>query len=375
MNIFYIGLEPISERFVKNYFLRDLVEANYRITYLYLNYSKIKVPSKAKLKKINQLEIHSNNDLSLFVKNNNLSSNFIVILFLPYGNFEKNIYTLFCGSKMKLIYFDWGSYPISISYKNNRILLFILNNFIVCLLRTLYRKLIIRNSFPIDTLFFSGHSPRTLHFFSPIHKLNIDFFDVVSFNNIKNKVYESKRQYAVFLDVNIINHPDFDLLSIKKIDAVNYYKNINDFFSYIEDKYDVDIVIAAHPTLEVSEFNKYNGRRVVKSKTAELVTYSKFVISHHSTAISFALLAFKPIIFIYNNDIANQLTKNVFRLILGLSYQLNQPFINISVSKEFDNFSLTYNEDFYKKFLYKYIYTGKPFSQPSNTFLSHFKYY
>ena len=276
---------------------------------------------------------------------------------------------------MRLIYFDWGSFPISRFVHNNKILLFLLNQSIFDFLKIFYSKLLIRKCFPIDFLFFTGSSPRTLHLLKPTNKINIDFFDTATFKNIKKNNNNSKREYAVFLDVNMTNHPDFDLLNIKKINPIYYYKNMNEFFEYIEKKFNIDIVIAAHPTLQVSEYKNYNNRKVVKFNTAELVSSSKFVISHHSTSISFALLAFKPIIFVYNNHIAHYLRKNVFKSIVGQSYALNQPMINISLRKEFENFSLNYNEERYRRFLKKYIYTGKSFSQPSKTFLSNLKNY
>tara|TARA_X000001036_G_scaffold432245_1_gene467822 strand:+ start:1795 stop:2925 length:1131 start_codon:yes stop_codon:yes gene_type:complete len=373
--IFYISFEPINERFIKSYFLRDLIDSKCNINYLHFNYSKSKNSNNAKIKNISFFDIHSIKELSSFIKKNNVTTNFIVLLFLPYDNITKNIYRLFCNSRIKLIYFDWGSFPISRSSQDNKILLFLLNQPIFDFFKILYSKLLIRKCFPVDFLFFSGSSPRTLHLLKPINKINIDFFDTVTFKNIKKKNNNLKREYAVFLDVNMTNHPDFDLLNISKINPVDYYKNINEFFEYLEKKYNIEVVIAAHPTLQVSEYKNYNNRIVIKSNTAELVSSSKFVITHHSTSISFALLAFKPIIFVYNNHIAHHLRKNVFKSILGQAYALNQPKINISFRKEFENFSLDYNEKRYRRFLKKYIYTGKSSSHPSKTFLSNLNHY
>ncbi len=372
--IFYISLEPINERFIKSYFVRDLIDVKCNINYIYFNNSKSKKMNNVKINTISFFDISNIKELSLFIKNNNVTTNFIVLLFLPYDNITKNIYQLFCKSKMKLIHFDWGSFPISRSSYNNKILLFLLNQLILDFFKIFYSKLLFRKCFPIDFLFFTGSSPRTLHLLKPINKINIDFFDTVTFKNIKKKNNNLKREYAVFLDVNMTNHPDFDLLNIRKINPIYYYKNINEFFEYIEKKYNIDIVIAAHPTLQVSEYKKYNNRKVVKSNTAALVSSSKFVISHHSTSISFALLAYKPIVFIYNNHIAHYLRKNIFKSILGQAYALKQPIINISFRKEFEDFSLDFNEERYRKFLKKYIYTGKSFSQPSKTFLSNLNY-
>ena len=68
-----------------------------------------------------------------------------------------------------------------------------------------------------------------------------------------------------------------------------------------EKQYKTRVIISAHPTSNYSQ-NDFNGREILKLKSAELISNSKYVLSHHSTAVSYAVLNYKPIIFLTIDD-------------------------------------------------------------------------
>ncbi|MDM8177219.1 hypothetical protein QT327_23190 [Olivibacter sp. 47] len=69
------------------------------------------------------------------------------------------------------------------------------------------------------------------------------------------------------------------------------------FFDNIERLYNKPIIIASHPKANYN--NEYGNRIVIKEATARLVKDSDLVITHGSLSISYALLAQKPLLYVY----------------------------------------------------------------------------
>ena len=111
-------------------------------------------------------------------------------------------------------------------------------------------------------------------------------------------------RYAVFYDSYFPLHPDFKLIHKLKVevDYKKYLKSMNAFFKAIEDKYGLEVVIAAHPTAsyDVSDFE---GRKIIKWHTCELTQGAQLVINQSSNSTSFAMLADKPIVFITSDEV------------------------------------------------------------------------
>ena len=62
-------------------------------------------------------------------------------------------------------------------------------------------------------------------------------------------------------------------------------------FKKIEKKFESKIVVAAHPRVDISDYNNFfKGREVFYSKTIDLVKNCKCVLAHTSTAISYAVI-------------------------------------------------------------------------------------
>lgn len=163
-------------------------------------------------------------------------------------------------------------------------------------------------------------------------------------------------KYCVFLDEYFPAHPDFLLKGTHKIsiDPNKYYKGINCFFNYIEDKLNISVVIAAHPRSQY-EFHGdlFNGRRVIKGKTINLVAHSRVVLTHGSTSINFAVLYKKPIIFTTFNQIKNSYYSS---LIWNFAAQFNKKPINID--KKFPSniqSELVIDEKSYSAYISNYI--------------------
>ena len=77
---------------------------------------------------------------------------------------------------------------------------------------------------------------------------------------------------------------------------------ISEIISRFE-KTGLKIIIAAHPRSNYEDLPDYfKGRKRVKGKTIELIKECRLVLAHCSTAINFANLFYKPIIFVSCSD-------------------------------------------------------------------------
>ena len=109
-------------------------------------------------------------------------------------------------------------------------------------------------------------------------------------------------EYAIFLDECFPLHPDYHVSGNPKNpfrSYQEYYQELNYFFDVIEEKIGMPIVIAAHPRAPYEKMpDLFKERKVIKNRSLDLVAGSRWVISHASTALNFAVLFHKPIIFI-----------------------------------------------------------------------------
>ena len=107
----------------------------------------------------------------------------------------------------------------------------------------------------------------------------------------------------VFLDINLPYHSDLAFCGRPQIDPVAYYRSLNRFFGLLEREYGIEVIIAAHPRADYDR-TTFEGRQIFRLVTAELVRDAEFVLSHTSTAMSYAVLNAKPLIFIYTDAMA-----------------------------------------------------------------------
>lgn len=118
-----------------------------------------------------------------------------------------------------------------------------------------------------------------------------------------------KDRYVVFIDQYIPYHPDFIMENIS-IKASQYYHDLNLFLKKIQEQTGLKIVIAAHPR-RMNQHDDDYPFDIIYNKTANLVRYSEFVLLHYSSAINFAIIYSKPMIFL-NSPIFKKDDMDVF---------------------------------------------------------------
>ncbi|QHS61996.1 hypothetical protein [Chitinophaga agri] len=117
-----------------------------------------------------------------------------------------------------------------------------------------------------------------------------------------------ENKYAVFLDVMLPYHPDFERLGSKALSADVYYSKLNTFFDRVETNLGIPVVIAAHPK---SAYKKeFGSRQVIKGKTTSLVAGSSVVFTHHSVSMFYAVLFRKQIVLLTMNEFIHAGAKN-----------------------------------------------------------------
>ena len=110
---------------------------------------------------------------------------------------------------------------------------------------------------------------------------------------------------AVFLDIYVPFHPDSIYFGVKSsVSADKYYLLLNKFFNLVEKQLGLEVIIAAHPRSRYEELPDYfDGRKHIRSQTIRLVKESRLVLCHHTTALSFANLFYKPVVFLTSSEL------------------------------------------------------------------------
>lgn len=162
---------------------------------------------------------------------------------------------------------------------------------------------------------------------------SISHFDYYTYIKVKDFNPIIAEEYIVFLDTYLANHPDFKAEGIKTIEANRYYEIMNSFFDDLERNFKCKVIIAAHPRSNYS--NEFNNRLIIKEKTAELVSHSKFVVKHLSASITFPIFFNKPVVFIYTNEFLNKSSHlyEVYKRMQTFSNILDSSIINLDKEK------------------------------------------
>ena len=114
-------------------------------------------------------------------------------------------------------------------------------------------------------------------------------------------------------------------------------------------------MIAANPKSNYGS-EVYENREFYRMQTADLVKGAEFVILHQSTALSYAVLNNKPLIFIYTEQMAVLLGNGVIAEIENLAKYLDANIYNINKIYNKQEILLKLpSKDFYNQYKYNYI--------------------
>jgi hypothetical protein len=171
----------------------------------------------------------------------------------------------------------------------------------------------------------------------------------------KQKNVASKEQ-AVFIDQYFPYHPDqHETKLVYRLDPESYYQKLEKFFDRIEHEFNLPVVIAAHPRADYSKHkNAFSNREVHYNSTPKLILESKLVLAQTSTAISFAILAKKPLMLLNFSDFEELgIERYIFKALSEL-LGLNITYIDEPLTLDRD-IIFKYNDQLYDNYLDTYV--------------------
>lgn len=146
-----------------------------------------------------------------------------------------------------------------------------------------------------------------------IYTATPDFFELARIRELNQESgIESyalvKDGYILFVDDCLAMSFDYSLGNYPHIfETHEYFALLNRFFDGLEKYFELPVIVAAHPNGR--EYPEYSGlfghRRVLFGVTAELTCGCRFVTSHFSSALSFAVMLRKKILLLSGAKLRN----------------------------------------------------------------------
>ncbi|WP_345980669.1 hypothetical protein [Sulfurimonas sp. HSL3-2] len=173
---------------------------------------------------------------------------------------------------------------------------------------------------------------------------------------LNSKPYQNSKPYCVFLDTDVIDASDYILFgnNIQK-DIDQYMNKLIKFFKWIEEEYNIEVIIAAHPKSRIyKDKNEIDGIKIEHGKSVELVQGCEFVINEGTTAISYAVYFEKPSVFFTFKEIdffyehCCSFTKALKKEIINIDHLDIDLFKEELLNKNYKDYKyqyLTYNDD------------------------------
>ena len=352
--VIYLSQEKLSEKIRRDWYINDLIDFKYNVEFWDVSYLiKHNRTSNERHAEISIKEFKEYNHLYNEVKNSD-NKNCIYVILIPYTYEAISIYRLITKFNLFTVFFYWGEFPLVYTKKNLLSKLknyFSLNiNLVLLVKRIIQRQYIkILRKFGLikkyDLCFTAGQMCKDSAYAH--RKIGINLCDYKQ--NMLTDDIKLENKYSVFVDINLPYHTD--TYYSYSINDINYFNSLNNFFEKYENEYGTKVVIAAHPKSKYKE-ETFCGRKIYYLKTAELIKSCEHVFIHHSTAISYAILNYKPITFLVTDDMRNSTD---YMLTKGLADYLDNQLINIDhiTSKNIKISSL--NKQLYDKYKYDYI--------------------
>jgi hypothetical protein len=132
-------------------------------------------------------------------------------------------------------------------------------------------------------------------------------FDYDIYLRMSGGANASAGKYAVFVDQDYCFHPEFAAeRSATVITPQRYFPTIRNGLRMISDALRMPVRIAGHPraTNRQRQGEYFDGFQLEFDRTAELIRDCSVVLCHDTTAVQFAVLFGKPIIFVTTDELA-----------------------------------------------------------------------
>lgn len=362
--IIYISYLPLMEYSRMNFYIDSIRYEGFDVEYWDLTkvYFNNLVMDAIDVDYIRKFDVLKDVELEIVKQQNN---NCLYVVNITYEYRVLNLFRLFTKYNCKTSFFARGAMPSSIYHTSlgvkilkalnpSRLRIYILNKYAAYLKQTGIVK-------PYDFIFNAGYLGFvTVGVAYDIERKTSKIIDInsIDYEKYLNAIETENligHNYCLFLDECLPSHPDTVMLGIKTMPPVDYYKDLNVFFDFLESNYKIPVVIAAHPKSGGYKINNpFNGRKVVSNKTAELARHCDFAMSHLSTSLSYAVLNNKPILSLTNNLFESYMP-DYHRWIADMSEVLGSNLIDMDNYKKDDINIYTVNEKKYDNYKFQYL--------------------
>lgn len=183
------------------------------------------------------------------------------------------------------------------------------------------------------------------------HAINHPDYEKYKFSNTEPII---SGNYVVFCDIFFPFHPDIKNFARyhHEIDGNEYQRKLRLFFDYIEARYNMPVIIAAHPKADYKG-NEFGGRRIIKYSTDNLVQYSSMVLMHQCNSISYSILNGKPIILFSTDEYESN--KRWKYSLKSLADNLDLKVYNIDHVRYNQIIAKCVEEDLARRYVYTYL--------------------
>jgi hypothetical protein len=282
------------------------------------------------------------------------------VMMINYEGRFNRLFSMLSRLNCKLFIIEWGNMPVkSRTSIVNRCAMLVKSpgSFFASLQDKLKREYATRLGLvkPFDVVFAAGAASMILdHRAGKLVAVNLCDYDNYLIAQ-ETPCLLSSLKYAVFLDINLAFQSDLKIVGWAIVNSNGYANSLNSFFMMLEERHRIKVVIAAHPKATYDE-SYFGGRTLLKGVTPELVKDAEFVISHHSTSISYAVLNRKPLLFIYTEEMKKIYADTVVSYIHDFAEYLGQSVINVDEVKDASDIHLVEPDPVrYDSYKYNYL--------------------
>ena len=353
---------PYDEKIMRDWYVEKLTKNDYDVEFWDISNISSNPVSEIKENTLNGVKLLENltyRQLSKLLYKNR-KSNIIYVIIASFHLHTSKLYRILNKYKIFTVVFHWGDTPECLSFRKKsfyqKILMLFNNqlafkNSVKNILGVIYCKVIKKLKLikKYDIYFYAGTFSKSLHDSKKNIEINLCDYDQYLINA---KLNLKPLNQTVFLDSNLTANSDIKLNGLKKINSEKYFNALSRYFDLFEEKYQTEVIISAHPTSNYTN-NEYKGRKVTRLQTAKLVSQSKYVLSHHSTSISYAVLNYKPINFLVIDEWIGEYEESTN---IEFSKSLGCKLINIDKISSVDE--MTFNKvdkNLYDNYKYNYI--------------------
>jgi len=355
--VIYICYDPLTARIERDWYIDYLIQKGIDVEYWdcsLIFFSNVDFPDRFKRAYTRRIKDYDHLE-SLLKQESNLGASYILLVIYEFRALK--LYRLLARYNCRLYFIKWAVFPHKNRFVSKLMKLHmypvkyagrVLDKIFIMITK----KIGLRK--PFEKIFYAGAAAFPAKE-EALRSVPINMCDYDNFMLSKNAPNDLPAgYYAVFLDVNLPFHPDLRFVNTDYVDSSKYFGSLNRFFGFVEKKFGVEVIIAAHPSSNY-QMDAFDGRKIIKHVTFVLVRDAKFIISHHSASMNYAVLNKIPIIYIYTSEMDRLYSDSAMPIIKGSAEFLNAAIYNVDAVGSADEIAIN-GVDVERYDAYKYTF-------------------